>query len=487
MAARRSAVYRAFCWALLLGSGLAPKADTTIDLGARRELFVDRFLIQTLSGAVLKLHEPQPAGIALKFDAPWEGAHCGYATVIQDGSLYRLYYRGLPVSGKDGSEDEVTCYAESRDGVRWTKPALGLFEIGGSRSNNVILHGCAPCSHNFSPFLDTRPGAPASERFKALAGIEASGLFLFGSADGIHWAKLREKPVLTQGAFDSQNVAFWSEAEQVYLCYFRTWSEGGYRGFRTVSRATSPDMVRWSEPDRMTFGKTPMEHLYTSQTQPYFRAPQIYLATPMRFVPGRRILTDEQARRLGVRPGYQGDCADAVFVTSRGGTTYDRSFMEAWIRPGQDLGNWASRAGLTALGIVPTGHGELSVYKQAHYAQSSARLERFALRTDGFVSLHGPYEGGEMTTKPVRFEGTRLRVNFSTSAVGSVRIELQDREGTPIPGYTLADALELGGDDLDRVVAWKQRNEFSALAGRPVRIRFVLKDADVFSFVFAKD
>ena len=122
---------------------------------------------------------------------------------------------------------EVTRYCESRDGVHWTKPKLGLHEMDGSKENNVILHE-SPFCHNFSPLLDTRAGVPAGERFKALAGTVKSSLFAFVSGDGIHWRKLRPEPVIPSRAafpfihlFDSQNVAFWSESEASYICYFR--------------------------------------------------------------------------------------------------------------------------------------------------------------------------------------------------------------------------------------------------------------------------
>ncbi|MEX2577689.1 MAG: hypothetical protein WD342_01415 [Verrucomicrobiales bacterium] len=90
------------------------------------------------------LHEPRDEGIALRFDRPWEGAFSGYATVIRDGDLFRFYYRGAPQAGKDGNPAEVTCYAESTDGIRWTKPDLGIFEVHGTRKNNVVLTEVAP-------------------------------------------------------------------------------------------------------------------------------------------------------------------------------------------------------------------------------------------------------------------------------------------------------------------------------------------------------
>ena len=476
---------------LILGcaaAGSAPPAKSAlpIDIESRLELFVDRFLIEKMDGARLKLHEPAPAGTAVPFDRPWEGSFSGYVTVLKDGGTYRMYYRGIPEAGGDSSNLQVTCYAESVDGKTWVKPDLGFHEVRGTRKNNVILANCPPFTDNFSPFLDANPAAPATERFKALAGNSISGLVPFVSADGIRWQKKGTRPVITAGAFDSQNVSFWSGAERCYLCYFRTWSDGkeGGGGIRTVSRARSSDFLNWSKPEPMDFGGTPREHLYTNQTTPYFRAPHIYLALPMRFMPGRKVLSEEQAQALGVSPNYKGDCADAVFMSSRGGTRYDRTFMEGFIRPGTDAGNWASRAGLSALGIVPTGETEISIYKQAHYAQPSAHLVRYTLRTDGFVSVNAPYAGGMLLTKPLIFKGKELIVNFSTSAAGSLRVQIENEMGEPVPSRGLEECEEIGGDSIERIVRWKTGSDVSALAGKPVRLRFSMKDADLYSVRF---
>lgn len=469
-----------------LSAELAAVADPAppVVLGSRLELFVDDLLIERLDGCTLRLHEPHPANVALRFDAPWEGAFCGYVTVLHDGELFRCYYRGNPRAGRDGSDTEVTCYAESQDGIAFTKPALGLFEVSGTRSNNVVLAHQPPFSHNFAPFLDTRPGVLAAERFKALAGTSASGLHGFVSEDGVRWRRWRDEPLLTQGAFDSQNVAFWSATEQRYVLYFRTWTRGGFEGYRTISRATSTDFLEWSAPVEMGYGDTPREHLYTSQTHPYFRAPHLYVATPMRFIPGRKVLTAEQAQRLGVDPSYASDVAEAVFMTTRGGDQYARTFMEAFIRPGVDLGNWASRAGLTALGVVPTGEAELSLYKQAHYAQPTCHLLRYTLRTDGFVSVNAPYRGGELRTRPLTFTGRELVINFSTGAAGGVRVEVQDLAGQAVEGLALDESMEQVGDELERVVRWRSGSDVGHLAGQPARLRFVMRDADLYSIRF---
>jgi len=482
--AARQTQLNAASHASVVGAASETVPEKPVAIGSRLELFTDELLLERLDGCSLKLHEPHPANIALRFDAPWEGAFSGYVTVLHDGERFRCYYRGNPIAGRDGSDTEVTCYAESRDGIHFTKPMLGLFEVHGTRSNNVVLAGQAPFSHNFAPFLDSRPGVPTEERFKALAGTSERGLFGFVSADGLRWRKLRETPLLTKGAFDSQNVAFWSASEQCYALYLRTWTGGDFAGFRTISRATSLDFLEWSAPVEMSFGDTPREHLYTSQTHPYFRAPHLYVATPMRFLPGRKALTAEQARVLGVDPGYASDTAETVFMTTRGGHHYTRTFMEGFIRPGLDLGNWASRAGLSALGIVPTGPAEMSLYKQAHYAQPSGHLVRYTLRTDGFVSVNAPFVGGSCVTRPFTFTGRELVMNFSAGAAGSLRVELQDPAGEPIPGFALADAVEQIGDEIQRVATWKSGRDLSQLAGRPVRLRFVMKDADLYSLRF---
>lgn len=197
-------------------SGGTPQAPCSI--GSRRELFVDHWLIERMDKTHLKLHEPV---LAPAMEDPADNLE--YGSVIKDGDVYRLYTRDGRGAKRDGDAPEVTRYCESHDGIHWTKPKLGLYEIDGSKENNVILHE-PPFCHNFSPFLDNRPGIPKEERFKALAGTVKSSLVAFVSKDGIHWRKLRNEPVITytkEYAFDSQNVSFWSESEQRYVCYFR--------------------------------------------------------------------------------------------------------------------------------------------------------------------------------------------------------------------------------------------------------------------------
>jgi len=309
-------------------------------------------------------------------------------------------------------------------------------------------------------------------------------LIAFSSDDGIHWKKLREEPVLTSEPFDSQNISFWSENEGCYICYFRKWAKAGDKTIRSVGRSTSLDFFNWSDPVSMDFGDTPAEELYTNQTGPYFRAPHIYIATAARFFPGKQVISEEQAKRLGVNPGYFRDCSDAVLITSRGGNIFQRTFMEGFLRPGIGLGNWVSRTNYPALNIVQTGETEMSFYVNQDYAQPTSHLRRYSLRIDGFSSLHADYAPGEMTTKVLTFAGSHLVINFSTSAAGYIIVELLDNQGNIIQGHSADDCIPLTGNEISRVVDWKQGSDLSALQNTAVKFRFKLKDADLFSLRF---
>ncbi|PYV11930.1 MAG: hypothetical protein DMG07_18130 [Acidobacteria bacterium] len=472
---------------LALAAGDATKP---VALGARRELFVDDFLIDGLRGdARLVLHSPRVAEKVIAFDRPWEGATSGYAVVWKEGERFRMYYRGASQSGytitsmlRPGESvipehPPTTCYAESKDGIHWTKPSLALFDFKGSKENNIVWMGEG--SENFSPFLDSSPRAPDSERYKAVASDrvgEQPVLAGFVSADGLHWKRLRPEPLLTDGKFDSLNVVFWDPLREQYVAVYRDFTAG----VRTIKYAESKDFRTWSAGQWGDFGTAPMEHLYTNATVPYFRAPQIYLAFPRRFLPWRNFYPDAPS------PG----ASDGVFMSSRDGLHWDRRFLESFIRPGTDPRNWVQRANTPARGVVQTGPDEISLYVERNRVFPTNYLERLVLRTDGFVSVHAGLAGGELVTKPFTFQGSQLMLNYATSAAGSIQLEVQDARGHPLPGFALEESPLIWGDQIDGGVSWRKPNSrtdpepLKRLAGLPVRLRFVLKDADLYALEF---
>ena len=438
-------------------------AQEPVDIGSRLELFVDDYVIDSLSlNANYDLKKPEAQEVALVTDAPWEGNVCAYYTIFQDGGLYRMYYRGLHYDG-GMTHPEVTCYAESTDGINWTKPNLGIFEYEGSTENNIVWMD--PGSHNFTPFLDTNPDADSDAKYKALtrnAGA-ATGLYALQSPDGVHWTLMSNQPVITEGAFDSQNLAFYDSERGCYVDYHRDFRNG----IRDIKTATSDDFLNWSNPDWLTYTPgTPTEHLYTNAIQPYERAPHILLGFPTRYQPANSQV-------------------EPVLMTSRDGGTFDR-WDEALIPITAPEDRDGNRSNYMAWGLVQLPHSdrELSVYAtEAYYEGPDSRIRRFTYRTDGFVSIQSPGPG-EALTKPLLFEGNRLRINYAAPDGGSIEVEIQNAEGTPIPGFTFDDFEPLTGDEIAQTLSWGEDGDVGMLAGYPVRLSFRLNNADLYSFQF---
>lgn len=494
------------------------KGSTVTPIGSRRELFVDDTLIDNLSGqARLELHHPQRQEIVIVHDAPWEGSGSGYHSLFQDGDRYRMYYKSWQIDVQPGQKVKTTshpgycCYAESKDGIHWEKPELGLFDYQGSKANNIVMatgtiEGLKVDAAHPAVFKDENPAAPPEARYKALFRSNGEhGLLAFQSADGLRWSPMSRTPVITEGAFDSQNLAFWDPALGQYRAYWRyftagvangkEWKPSGSRAIRT---ATSPDFIHWSTPADLQYVDSPVEQLYTNQVKPYLRAPHLLLGFPMRYFDrgwsdSMSALPELENRktRSETNPRYGTAITETLLMASRDGTLFKR-WNEAFLPPGIERpGTWNYGHQCLAWQVVETksslagAPNELSLYGVENYwTGNSSELRRYTIRMDGFVSVTAPRTGGELVTRPVTFTGDELRLNFSTSAVGSVRVELQDAAGKPIPGFTLADSLETFGNALDRRVGWKSGTSVRSLQGQPVRLRFVLNDADVYAYRF---
>jgi hypothetical protein len=286
---------------------------------------------------------------------------------------------------------------------------------------------------------------------------------------------MRKKPVVTKGAFDSQNLAFWDRMRGRYVDFHR-----GFRdGIRDIMTCTSRDFLNWTEPDWIEYPGAPVEHLYTNQIVPYPRAPHIFVGFPKRFVPDRQ----------PIGHNYTG-VSDGVFMTSRDGRTFKR-WGEAIIRPGLPKDRWVNRNNMIAWGIletpsdIPGTPNELSIYStEGYYTGDSCRLRRYTVRRDGFVSVNAPRRGGYLITHPLLFDGNQLILNVSTSAAGSVRCGVLDKNQAPIKGYGLSACDEIFGDDIERVVSWGGKSDLRQLAGTPIRLRFQMSDSDLYSIRF---
>lgn len=485
----------------LLGAGNDP-----LELGSRRELLLDAYLFETIRNLEFRQHSPRDAEKILDLDAPWEGRKyhgitvCGYPVVLEDEGRFRLYYAsylGLRFEPRV-PESQFTCYAESGDGVTWNRVRLGRVEFEGSTDNNILLKGRA--SHNFAPFIDTRPGTPASERYKAVGGNPEA--FVFASPDGLEWRKLKEEPILDgeepafdrhgairwgmdpsqrRAILDSLNVSFWDPRTSQYVLFFRAYlpclSRDGKRRLpetRSVMRATSRDFLHWENIEPIDYGEPRREwrhSLYTSGLKPYPRAPHLMLGFPLRTAPRKPF------------HGTSYGLSETAFMYTRD----TRNFVlveEPFLRPGRDPRNWSKHGNLMAWGMLQTAADELSFYYLQHDHQPDTFIRRGVLRVDGFRSLHGGgFPGGVAITRPLVFQGSRLEINAATGAGGGIRVAILDAvTKQPVPGYE--SSQEFFGDEIQHFVEFGAGRDLASLSGMQIRLRFEIYDADLFSLKF---
>jgi len=506
---------------LAMGFSLANAADEgkPTDIGNRRELFVDDTLIERIVGdARRQLHHPVPKEIVLRHDELWEGTGSGYHSVFQDGDRYRMYYKAwhLEVTAKGVNTNRhplYCCYAESKDGIEWTKPKLGLYDFEGSKENNITMASGKLGELNVDAghpaiFKDENPDAPADARYKAIfRSSSPSGLLPFQSADGLHWSPMTTAPILGNlGAFDSQNLAFWDPTIRKYRAYWRiftagittdkTWKPAGIRAIRT---ATSSDLINWGPHTDLTYQDSPPQQLYTNQIKPYYRAPHLLIGFPARYIERgwAKSMKDlpalqQRNQRAVSSERYGTAITDSLLMVSRDGVEFQR-WNEAFLRPGPERADtWHYGHQYIGWHVVETksdlagAENELSMYAtEAYWHGKGSAVRRYTLRLDGFVSINGAAgTGNELVTKTLKFSGNQLSLNFATSAAGGVRVEIQHANGSPIENYSLNDCDVLFGDTTERTVTWKGKSDLSQIAGQSVRLRFEVQDADVYSYQF---
>ena len=462
-------------------SGVSRLCSMVIDIGTRTEPLVDDLLIDRTDGARRSLHAPERREIVFEADAPWESETVSFSSVIQEGERVRLYYRAATDKNKDEDHQSIGL-AESYDGgLTFTRPSLGLVETEGSRDNNLVARGEQPLVPPV--FVDTNPDCKPDQPYKGLTA-KWKKLYAMCSEDGLHWRLMQEEPLEMSGTFDTVNTAFWDSRAGCYRSFTRYFENlpeddketdvlgAEARVVRAIQSSTSDDFLTWTPPVPHHYADdSSTTQLYTNATIPCPGAEHIYLAFPNRYVQHRVPKPEHEY------PGIN----DALFMSSRDCIHWNRH-LDAWVRPGLDKLNWTDRNNYPTWGIVRTSPSEWSMYISEHYRHPGipVRHRRLSIRPHGFVSMHAGHAGGEVVTKPLRVGGKSLRINCSTSAAGSIRVAVLNEDGSAIPGFSEDDMDAYYGDELDASIEWN-RNDLTSLMKEPIRLRFRLRDADLFS------
>ena len=477
--------------------GLREKREPTdaIYIGKRREVFWDDFLIDTSKTTASKeLHECIRRDAVMIHDEPWEGDGCDYHNFFLDeNGIYRMYYLGWNFR----RPGVCVCYAESFDGINWTKPSLGICEYNGSRDNNIILDQNTAVFDNFMVMRDPNQKEGSKELYKGICWLKLNctprknELWCYTSSDAIHFEKAWK--MTDAGAFDSLNTVLWDKYTAKYYAYIRGIHEKeNCKPVRDIRVTTSEDFHTWTEPQLLDFMGGDDYPLYTNAVQKYYRADHVFVGFPSRYVERpewtsnyeRLCGKEKRLDRMNTEPRFGLAVTDCVFMCSRDGMKWNRT-DEAFMRPGpEETFNWVYGDCYPTLGMIetpgsyPGTDNELSIFSFVnHWSNTPTKLLRHTIRLDGFISLNAGYKEQIVVTKPFVFEGNSLHINFSTSAIGFLYFTLKTEDGESIK------SCEIFGDSTDRIVDFEE-DQVSAFNKKRIVMEIRMKDADIYSFYF---
>jgi len=516
-----------------------------INIGNRREVLWDDYLVDAeKTSAKLTMHRPVKKEMLYTPNEIWQVRGAGYVHAIKLDDTYFVYYKtSIPCADKkeltkDFNKERnilnALCVMTGKDMNHLTSPNLGICEYEGSTDNNIVMmQKCANDFEeeldNFFAFVDENPNCLPEERVKAVAQMvnHKKGfpgfreLWSYVSPDGIHFtlkAKISGGDDPHGGLFDSLNTVHYDVKEGVYKAFVRGLhldygicaeanetgiitkpmekDLAGY-GIRDIRYMESKDFINWSVPKRLTYNDPYDYQFYTNHIQKYVRAPHMYIGLPTRYTE-RKAWTQNYEQLCGKESAdWRKEClktspreglaiTDAVFMSSRDGLNWNR-FHESFMggEP-ENTYNWRYGDVYLLYNLMETpcddGEGtELTIIAEEKMADKKVGWRRYTLRLDGFASYRADYEVKTMETKPIIFDGSELAINFSTSPAGFIYVDILDETGKPIDGY---HSCEIFGNTTDRTVYFGEGKDISKLAGRPMKLRFTMRDADIYSFIF---
>lgn len=458
-----------------------------IDVG--RQLFVDNFLIAT-TNLTRKFHYPEyhASSPVLVPDQAWEkqGAKGGFAAPFSDGVWYdeaegkfkMWYMAGGGTYATSGAG--ITCYAESTDGISWTKPALNV--VSGT---NIVRRGSIRDASTV--WLDKQE-SNASARYKMFEVSGGAGHWAYHyltSSDGKAWrdnatpsGSVADRSTVYKNPF--RNVWVWSMRHNVrvhsgdpYTVRARDYME--HRDPAAGNKAAKADLKNF------WFGPWPNE-----QKHPHYSnndgSPGIYNQDA---IPYESIM-------LGLFSVWQGPENDVcnrdgvikrnqiMLGYSRDGYSWLREDMNPFLAVDENPTAWNNANLQSAVGSPMIVGDKLYFYLSGRKLVDGSEIVTTGLATlrrDGFASMSG---SGELQTEPMRFKGKYFFVNADVR--GNLLVEIQDRNGNAIEGFSRTDCKAVTGDGTRLAVTWKNGKTLEALENTTIRVKFYLADGDIYAF-----
>jgi len=463
--------------------------DWPVKIDDSHQLFVDDYLVAEMDNVTRELHHPvkHPSNPLVVGDRPWEGAQGGeggsicFQIVRRDEAtgLFRMWYAGYHrFTMPDGvSVRFPALYAESKDGIHWEKPELGLHEYEGSTENNIVI----PAGNLFG--LIVEPDDPDPERrYKAVVWHEPEyvpreGYFLYTSPDGIHWARAHEDPLATsllgytmpQSGIGDTSIFRWDRLLGKYVCDVKFVLPGK---FRCRGMMESDDLFHWTRP-RMTIYPDGLDH---PDSQIYGHQSFCYESMWLGFL-----------RVMHMHAGWKQTTCE--LTASRDGRHWYRAGRREEFIPLGPADAWDADYHDPCWDPIPVGD-ELRIYYRSvnrHPGDENPKLGHAVglatLRRDGFASLNAGETPGAVVTRPLAFAGTRLFVNAEVAEGGWVKAGVLSRGGEPVQGYGLDASLPVTEGGTAARIAWREVQRLATLGdGEHVRLAFGMQNAKLYSF-----
>lgn len=496
----------------------------TIDVGDRKQLFLDDRWFAAQRGMSLRVNPPVKHERVLVPETPWESMRIMGGTVMEDEGRYRMWYGAMAPKPPDADhpcKSRFVCYAESDDGLNWRRVNVDLFSWQGHDENNIVV----PAAHG-NVMKD--PNGPDEQRYKGLFRLwetemwpESRGtvaphwegdtfipddeLEICTSPDGIHWHR---SGTVSDYFHDTSNHMFWDQRIGAYVAYVRTHCRG-----RTVGRIQVDDALDtpWvalgndREVTRRRFATAascdesdpPDTDLYCPCVHQYPWADDAYFAfvNPYRHYPVADT-SDTTLQGKDERGRYRNDgTLDIQLAVSRDGVFFTRPDRQPYVPLGM-AGAWDGGQLYMGLGMLRVGDEVWMYYTGTSHTHGAYDAEegrreggigRLVQRLDGFISADAAYEGADFTTPLLTFSGAHLRLNVDCSALGQVWVELRDEKNQPIPGHTLAESIDVDRNHIAAPVRWREREHAGELAGRPVRVHVKARASKLYAFQFSSD
>ncbi|MCY2953582.1 MAG: hypothetical protein NTU53_16625 [Planctomycetota bacterium] len=463
-----------------------PRIDLTdwpLKIGQEGQLFVDDFLVARKTGVEFRLRQPEKLSdnpIVVP-TAPSETLVLAYGSVLRNGESrgFRMWY----------TNNLGIAYAQSPDGLRWSKPPVGMMIDG--KPTNLLMRGHRGRSDTLTVSLNP-DGSDAAKKYLAYVfeyrfpdqeGVRErlrEGLYLRTSPDGVRWME-RPEPVMhsvwrskadrPDGPYDDLgdvNYVCWDPKLRKFMGHIKITLDG----VRTRGLVESDDGIHFSNPRlilRADDLDRPGDQLYSLVAFPY---ESVWLGF------------------LGVYHKASDERMDIQLAVSHDGRNWRRSLRQPFLSNGPE-GSWDWGV-LHMAANPPLRVGEkLYIYYggcgSAHNVKASEvrkmGIGLATLRPEGFVSVDAGAQSGTVVTRPLCFQGRRLSVNATVRPGGSIRVAVLGRQYTPIERFGLNDSVEVVGDGLRIPVGWRATDELPPTdADRHVRLQFELKDASVYSF-----